>query len=126
MLWYKAWLETRWRFLIGLLVMLCCAAVVVFEYPSVLRVVQRLSGTPLGDLVGHPVDEEILLSRQFSGFVWSHAFLQDFATLGTFFAVILGVGGLLPRTSGDATLYTLSLPVSRVRLFAIRAVTGLA
>src|SRR5262249_55210570 len=123
MLWYKAWLETRWRFLVGLLLMLCCAAVVVFEYPSVLRLMQQLPAAALDGEIGRQVDEEVRLSRQFTGFVWSHAFRQDLATVGTFFAAILGVGGLLPRTSGDATLYTLSLPVSRLRLFGVRAAT---
>ena len=29
MLWYKAWLETRWRFLIGLAVLVCSAVAAV-------------------------------------------------------------------------------------------------
>src|SRR5262249_50339209 len=106
MLWYKAWLETRWRFLIGLLLMLCCAALVVFEYPSVVRLMRQLPAVAADGEVGRRVEEEVRLSRQFPGFVWSHAFRQDLATVGTFFSVILGVGGLLPRTGGDATVFT--------------------
>ena len=35
MLWQKMWLETRWRFLIGLALMACSAGGVVFTYPHV-------------------------------------------------------------------------------------------
>src|SRR5260370_15354436 len=35
MLWYKSWLETRWRFLIGLVLLLFSALSTVFTYPQV-------------------------------------------------------------------------------------------
>jgi len=38
MLWYKAWLETRWRFAIGLALLTLSAAVTVLSYPAVMRV----------------------------------------------------------------------------------------
>ena len=37
MLWYKAWLETRWRFLIGLVLLVCSAAFIVLAYTRVMR-----------------------------------------------------------------------------------------
>ena len=33
MLWYKSWLDTRWRFLIGLALLMLSAVGVVFDYP---------------------------------------------------------------------------------------------
>src|SRR5207237_8905801 len=42
----------------------------------------------------------------------------------TLFSVLLGTGGLLSQSSG--VLFTLSLPVSRNRLLAVRAASGLA
>src|SRR5581483_9104835 len=36
MLWYKSWMETRWVFLIGLLVASCVAASVVLIWPKVM------------------------------------------------------------------------------------------
>ena len=35
MLWYKSWLETRWRFLIGLALLILMACGAVFGYPAV-------------------------------------------------------------------------------------------
>ena len=37
MLWHKAWLDVRWRILIGLAVLLVMACGVVIEYPTVVR-----------------------------------------------------------------------------------------
>ncbi len=37
MLWYKSWLETRWRFIIGLVVLMCSAAGTVLAYPKVIK-----------------------------------------------------------------------------------------
>ena len=37
MIWYKAWLETRWQFLIGLAVLLCSAASTVLIRPEMLK-----------------------------------------------------------------------------------------
>src|SRR5207249_1939017 len=41
------------------------------------------------------------------------------------FAVLLGTGGVLSQSIGGGTLFTLSLPVSRARLLAVRASAGL-
>ena len=43
MLWYKSWLDTRWRFLIGFAVLLVVAAGNVVEYLQVARAVCRCS-----------------------------------------------------------------------------------
>ena len=37
MLWYKSWLETRWRFLIGLALLMLSACGTVLTYPEVVR-----------------------------------------------------------------------------------------
>jgi ABC-type transport system involved in multi-copper enzyme maturation permease subunit len=55
--------------------------------------------------------------------VWSKAFREGLPQLATLFAVLLGAG-FLSRSRG--ALYTLSLPVSRQRLLAVRFVLGLA
>jgi hypothetical protein len=46
--------------------------------------------------------------------------------MGTLFAILLGSGSLFAQASGRATLFTLSLPVSRMRLLGVRAATGLS
>jgi hypothetical protein len=64
--------------------------------------------------------------REYRGYVWSQWIRQSLTQLGTFFAVLLGTGGLLSHSSGSAALFTLSMPVSRNRLLGVRATTGLA
>jgi ABC-2 type transport system permease protein len=126
MLWYKAWLETRWRFLIGLALLILSATGTVFAYP---RVVGLLAADPkveaTGEL-GRRVIEAIELSRSYHGYVWAQWFRQNLPQMWTLFAVLIGTGGLLSQASGGGALFTLSLPVTRERLLAIRAATGLA
>ena len=125
MLWHKAWVDTRWRFLIGLALLTLLAIGAVFGYPQVARKLLPLVKVPDADgPVARAIRQSIELSRTFRGYVWLNAFSQNFAQLGTLFAVLLGSGGLGAETAG--TLFTLSLPVSRRALMATRAASGLA
>ncbi len=123
MIWYKSWLETRWRFLIGLALLLCSAAGSVLVYPEVLRLLPALPVNLTGEL-GRRVREAADLARSFRGYVWSNWFRQNLSHGVTLFAALLGTAGLLSNSGG--TLFTLSLPLSRRRLLAVRAATGLA
>jgi hypothetical protein len=123
MLWYKSWLETRWRFLIGLALILCSAAGSVWTYPQVVKLLP-LVPTNIGGIIGDRIREAAVLARSYDGFVWSHWFRQNLSQLTTLFAVVLGTAGVLSPSGG--ALFTLSLPVSRQRLLAVRAATGLA
>lgn len=124
MLWYKAWLETRWRFLIGFAVVMCSAAGAVFTWPKVLQLMPLMPTVDVGGEIGRRIREAVELSREYRGFVWSQAFRQNLPEMATLFAVLLGTGGLLSQTSGGM-LFTLSMPVSRRRLLGVRAATGL-
>jgi hypothetical protein len=124
MLWYKSWLETRWRFLIGLALLTCSAAGVVFAYPLTLKLLP-LVPTNLGGEIGQRIRESAELAREYRSYVWSEWFRKNLGQMATFFAVLLGTGGLLSRPSGGEALFTLSLPVSRQRLFGVRAAAGL-
>lgn len=125
MLWYKSWLETRWRFLIGLALLLCSAAATVLTYPKVLQLLTMVPSMELSGEIGRRISEAANLSRQFRGYVWSQWFAQNLIQLWIILAVVLGSGGLLSQASGGA-LFTLSLPASRRRLLAVRMSTGLA
>ena len=122
MLWHKSWLETRWRFLIGLVLLFCSAAVMVFTYPHVLKLMPLVPANVGGEL-GEKIRESAELARTFRGFVWSNWFRENHRQLATLFAILLGTATLLWPSGG--ALYTLSLPVSRQRLLAVRAATGL-
>ena len=123
MLWYKSWIETRLRFFIGLALAVCSAAATVFTYP---RIAELLAAVPPsgGGLLGERIREVAEIEKTFGGFVWSNLFAQNLSHLVILFAAILGTAGIVSEPSGD--LFTLSLPVSRHRLIAARAATGLA
>jgi len=125
MLWYKSWLETRWRFLIGLVLMLCSAAGVVLLYPQVMRLMPMAKSIDVSGEIGRRIHEAVELQHTYRGYIWSQWFRQNLSQLATLFAVLLGTGGLLAQRSGGAALYTLSMPVSRTRLLTVRAATGL-
>ena len=124
MLLRHAFLETRWRFLIGLVMLPVSAAFVVLGYPQVSSISAGVSAQP-DTALGREIALAIELSRTFDGYVWSQWFGQNGAQLGLFFAAIIGTGGLLSQ-SAAARLFTLSLPVSREQLLGARAAAGLA
>jgi ABC-2 type transport system permease protein len=126
MLWYKAWLETRWRFLIGLALLICSAGAVVFSYPRAISLLAAMPNVDIGGELGRRIREGIELARTYRGYAWSQWFDQQLANTWTLFAVLIGSGGLLTQSSGGAALFTLSLPVSRDRILATRTATGLA
>ena len=123
MLWYKSWLETRWRFLIGLGMLVCSAATVVLVYPQVMKLLPTVP-TNLSGPIGQRIREAAELSRSYRGYIWAQWFRQNLSQWGTLFAILLGTAALLVQSGGD--LFTLSLPVSRARLLGVRAATGLA
>src|SRR5262245_60860860 len=125
LLWRKSWLDTRARFLIGSIVLLCSAAATVLSYPHVLRLLSIVPDVDTSTELGRRVREATSLTRSFNGYVWLQWFGQNLCELWTFFAVLIGSGGLLSQGSSSAALFTLSLPVSRARLIAVRAGTGL-
>jgi ABC-2 type transport system permease protein len=124
MLWTKSWMETRWRFLIGLALLICSAGATVFTYPKVLQLLPLVPAHGNGE-IGRRLREAAELVREYRGYVWSEWFRQNLPQTWTLFAVLLGTGGSLTTASGGGTLFTLSMPVSRHRVLGVRAATGL-
>jgi hypothetical protein len=123
MLWYKSWLDTRWRFAIGFALLACGAWLAVLGYPRLMRLVAAAPAIDTATGVGRRLQEIVERSRGFRGYVWTQWFRQPAVEVGTLVAVLLGSGSLLSRGGGD--LYTLSLPVSRSQLLYVRAAVGL-
>ncbi len=122
MLWYKAWLETRWRFLIalGLGVALCVSIILTEPMTENMQVTMPDLGGRLNQLV----QEALKLMSNYPGYVWSQWFGKNLIQLWSFFAVIIGGGGVVTETRRGSALWTLSLPVTRRRLLGVRAATG--
>jgi hypothetical protein len=123
MLWYKAWLETRLRLLIALALLAMSVAGIVFAYPRVHALLPLVPAEGGGDL-GRRIRDAAELARDFHSYVWSQWFQQNARQLWTVLAIVLGTGGLVTHGSRGA-LFTLSMPVSRRRLLAVRAAAGL-
>jgi ABC-2 type transport system permease protein len=130
MLWHKAWLETRTRFLLGLALSLIVGFGVIYDFRATERLLPLLRNMDPGMLdtsgpIGGAIKESIAAQQTFRGFVWWQWYRQNLTYLVVIFGALLGAGGLLAK-SGGATLFTLSLPVSRNRLLGTRAAIGLA
>jgi len=127
MLWYKAWLETRSRFVIGLALLFVMACGVVFTYRTVQELIPLASSLgQSGGALGRLVSESAAIESTYRGYVWWQWFRQNLCQTWTLFALLLGTGGLTLQGTRGGALYTLSLPTSRTRLLAVRAGTGLA
>jgi ABC-2 type transport system permease protein len=130
MLWHKAWLETRGRFLAGLALSLIVGFGVIYDFRAVARLVTVVNGIDPSALdtsgpIGAAIKQGLEAQQSFRGFVWWQWYRQNLTHLIVIFGALLGAGGLLAK-SGGATLFTLSLPVSRYRLIGTRAAVGLA
>ena len=123
MVWYKSWLETRWRFFIGLGLFMLSAGGVVYVYPQVMKLIPRLGDLETGGALGRRIQEAVAVQRDYRGYIWSQWNRQNLTQMATLFAVILGSGGPYSQRS---ELFTLSLPVSRRRLVGVRAMAGLS
>ena len=130
MLWHKAWLETRGRFFGGLALSLIVGFGVIYDFRATERLLPLVRNmdpqrsTRTGP-IGGAIKEAIAAQQTFRGFVWWQWYRQNLTYLVVIFGALLGAGGLLAK-SGGATLFTLSLPVSRTRLIGTRAAIGLA
>lgn len=126
MLWYKSWLETRSRFLIGMAILMLSAAGAVIAYPRVVRLLPLVPTMEVSGELGRRIREAADLMRDYRGYVWSQWLRQSMTNMLSLFAVLLGTGGLLSQASGGGALFTLSLPVSRNQMLGVRVATGLA
>ena len=126
MLWYKAWLDTRWRFLLALVVLLVFACGTVMSFPAVQRLVAQVPQVPVtaNEELQQELEQSLEAIRTFTGYVWTQWFAGNFASLLTLVAALLGAGSPLVK-SGSGALFSLALPASRERWIGTRAGLGL-
>ncbi len=108
MLWYKAWLETRWRFLLCLGgLVFCCGFFVLAEGTG-----QNFQRLPLWAFTPREARELLFRAN------------QTLVALFPIAAILLGMGGMLREKALGVSSFTLGLPVSRKRLMLSRIGTG--
>jgi ABC-type transport system involved in multi-copper enzyme maturation permease subunit len=105
MLFYKAWWESRVRFLLVL------SALVVFSL-----------GFLLEARVHFPPPQVPMLP--YAAYVWSTFYAQWGTVAFSIVALVLGLGGLQRERAAGTVALTLALPVSRVQLLMARAAVG--
>jgi ABC-2 type transport system permease protein len=125
MLWYKAWLDTRSRFSLGLLLLGIATGAIVYSYPQVVELIRSAPRLAIGGELGRRINESAALSSTFRGYVWSQLFVKNVAQIWCLFAVLLASGGM-PHRSRRGGVYTLSLPISRIRLVLTRTLVVIA
>src|SRR5215813_10200155 len=106
MLWYKAWRESRVRFLL---------TVAVWTFLCVGLVYRARTGFPPPERPDLP----------YSAWVWSNIYGNMNPTVFIILVMILGLGGLQRERPVGTAAFTLSLPVTRFRLVTVRAAVGL-
>jgi ABC-type transport system involved in multi-copper enzyme maturation permease subunit len=99
-MWYKAWLESRWRFAI------CLALLMVIFGADTYQA--DLNMPRMG-----------ILPHEFNKYVWKMYFTR-FQLLWILSALVLSMGGLVSERATGTSDFSLSLPVSRRRWNAVR------
>jgi len=111
MLWYKAWLESRARFLITACTLgLFCLSSVLFQN----QIQGRGSPIPSG-----------LRSHFYSEHIYNLIFSGTAKGIFSILIIFLGLGGLLRERAHGTAILTLTLPVSRLRLAVTQIIVGL-
>lgn len=122
MLWYKAWLETRFRLLVG--VMLICGTCAFFVWGN-----SYILGTWHEYRLLNPQQKELpwilRATDDYAYFIWHFVFRTLLQQLWVVLAVLIGFGGLSRESAQGAACFTLSLPMSRRRCVSVRALVAL-
>jgi ABC-2 type transport system permease protein len=103
MLWYKAWLETRSRFLIALVGITALCSFTVF----------------------HGIQQKMPYTKVSYYYIVLHEGHAMLALMWVVAVTLLMMGGLLREKAAGASSFTLALPVGRARLMSVRILMGL-
>jgi ABC-2 type transport system permease protein len=108
---WKAWAESRGRFVSALLLLISLVVYAVLTSPGfLLRYNTRFPDKPL----------------LYSAYVWTGLFHYALQGLWVLAALIVTLGGLAREKATGSALFTLGLPVTRLRFFLIRAAVAWA
>src|SRR5262249_51278785 len=108
MLIYKAWLETRWRFFAGLILLSAMSIYTVLRANGIIH------------------DRELFRNEHilYAQYIWVILYKGYLQTLWILSAVIIGLGGLWREQALGVAGFTLSLPLARRKLVSPRIALG--
>lgn len=120
-LYYRAWLETRTRFYTAVVVTIAVCGFFTLAHTWIENNWQR-------DLIEHPEYDNpawfLRAMRDYPFYLYHFVYADFFQKIWVFLAVLLGVGGLTREAAHGTAGFTLSLPVSRSRLFVTRVLVA--
>jgi ABC-type transport system involved in multi-copper enzyme maturation permease subunit len=122
-LFYKAWLETRTRFIVGLIALCGFSIFLVGHYPPD---VQRLAAWALTHPAPHRpwwFDREI---HNYMFYIWHRQYGGLIRDAWMVIAVLFAVGGLTQESAKGSVAFSLSLPVKRNRFTIAYSVVACA
>ncbi len=118
MLYYKCWLESKSRFVTGLLATTGVCAFWTLGHTWINDQWRK-------DLIEHPdwnnPDWFLRAMNDYPFYLHHFVYAEMFQKLWVVFAVLLGIGGLMREASHGTAGFTLSLPVGRLDLIGVRA-----
>jgi ABC-type transport system involved in multi-copper enzyme maturation permease subunit len=116
MLFYKAWVESRWRFICGAAAVTALSILFVRLHPILIPQWQVALQDP------HAIRPKWLPLgvSDYRFYIWHFLFDFQLQRLWVVFAIVLSFGGLLREHANGTVSFSLSLPVSRNRWFASR------
>lgn len=121
MLFYKAWVETRMRFITGILAV---TVVCIFYLEQHAWLVQMWSAD-LQDPHGYHVRWMPLGIHEYGWYLWHYLYDNYLQQLWALFAVLFAFGGLVRERNGGTVLFSLGLPISRRRWLFTRLAVAL-
>jgi hypothetical protein len=122
MLWYTAWRDTRWRFLIGLAILSSIAVANILGYPY-WQGIAASTAAGSNAQVAAEINSIAHVASTFRGYVWVQLVRVNLTYIFIVFAILLGATG--PFSQRPGAIFTLSLPVSRRHVYAVRVAMDL-
>lgn len=123
MLLYKAWLETRLRFVVAVMAISVLTTFYVLWRPSGVERMHQL-------IRSHPelhrpwwFDRQL---NEYRFYIWRILFNDELRDLWLVCAIVLGVGGLTQENAKGTAAFTLCLPVRRRRLAQVHLAVAVA
>ena len=121
MLLYKAWLESRIRFFVGLFAVVAVCILFIRLHPILIPGWVIAMGQPK-----EPKPWWLSLGiREYGFYLWHFLFENKLQQILVLFAVLFGLGGLSREWATGVALYSLGLPISRRRWLFSRILVAL-
>jgi len=121
MLFYKAWIETRIRFVAGLI-----AATIICIYNIQQHAwLTAMWAAELANPHGYHMNWMPLGIHEYGWYLWHYLFNNYLQQVWALFAVLFAFGGLIRERSSGTVLFSLGLPVSRARWLFTRLAVAL-